>query len=276
MFSESLCSALSQLHNDAPSHSWAHTQKMMESSLGLPKQTLLQVFETFDPKPVASGSIAQVHKASLLLMDNSNKKNKTPTTPTYVAIKVRHPNVSRLIDMDFRIMQFGARLMDLFPALSWLRVRDTVEQFSSTMAAQAHLNVEGHHLEILNYNFRGWPQVQFPRPVYASSSVIIETFEPGRIVTKILDDYDELAAAQQQEQEDVPYGEPIVEEVDDDDDEEDIGVDDDSNDRGAGSMGHKLIPVPVAKFMITTGLSIYLKMLLVDNLMVRFVVPRLA
>ena len=240
MFPEALCSQLENLHSDAPAHSWKFTQKMMESSLGLPRGSLLDVFESFDPVPVASGSIAQVHKAVL--------RGERRADGVLVAVKVRHPRVSQHIDMDFRIMSGMARMVDMIPALSWLHIRESVNQFSHTMAAQAHLNVESHHLEVFNNNFRNWPQVSFPKPFYSSSSVIIETYEHGTTVSKILDTYDALAADISSE-----IGQVSVEEAD-----EDCEVE---------GHGHELIPIELAKFIVTTGVSVYLKMLLADNLM---------
>jgi aarF domain-containing kinase len=235
MFPESLCVALSQLHSDAPSHSWKHTKKVMESSLGLPPETLLDVFDSFDTQPLASGSIAQVHKAIL--------NGRT------VVAKVRHPNVAKLIDMDFRLMRIAAIVADYLPALSWLHVRETVEQFSHTMAAQAHLNVEAHNLEVLNFNFRNWNHVKFPKPLYATSAVIIETFESGQIITTILDKYDALATHLALEQ-----GTLTVEEVDESDGSHDTDL-----------HGFQLVPMKVAKFIVSTGLSLYLKMLLIGT-----------
>jgi aarF domain-containing kinase len=305
MFPDALCQALSDLHADAPAHSWKVTQKTVEEALCIPKGTLYQVFEEFDQSPVASGSIAQVHRAVLrpnhnpmaaieMEMNDSKKesqsnnnnnnnnnkrrknqnKNKSNGSDndndndsqnnthrgTPVAIKVRHPNVSRLIDMDFRLMSIIADVADCIPALSWLRVRESVEQFSHTMAAQAHLNVEAHHLEVLNHNFRHWDTVQFPSPLFACSSVIIESFEKGNICSTTIDKYDSLAAAKaaaaSTRKSSSDY--PIVEEVNEEGEE----VNHEDN-----KSGHELMPVPLAKFIVTTGLSIYLKMLLVDNLM---------
>jgi len=249
MFPEKLCVALSQLHNEAPSHSWQFTRRMVESSLGLPEGGLLGVFESFDTAPLASGSIAQVHKA-VLRADYIDIEDGT-----VVAVKVRHPNVARLIDMDFRLMSTAAKMADALPALSWLNIRDSVEQFSHTMAAQAHLNVEAHHLEVLNHNFRSWAHVKFPEPIYASSSVIIETFEPGRIITGLFDHYDAIASKSG----DGEQGTLTVEEVMEDDDNGMDGVTEGS--------GYQLIPLNLAKFIVVNGLSIYLKMLLEDNLM---------
>lgn len=46
----------------APVHSFAHTKREVEAAFGAP---LLTRFSWFDPKPLASGSIAQVCKGSL-------------------------------------------------------------------------------------------------------------------------------------------------------------------------------------------------------------------
>uniref|UniRef100_A0A7R9ZSJ4 ABC1 atypical kinase-like domain-containing protein n=1 Tax=Craspedostauros australis TaxID=1486917 RepID=A0A7R9ZSJ4_9STRA len=100
------------------------------------------------------------------------------------------------------------------------------------MAAQAHLQVEAYHLEVLNHNFRDWDHVRFPQPFFASSTVIIETFEPGRIITEIIDRFDSQAAT----------------------------LEDDTR-------GYDLMPLELSKFLLTSGLAVYMKMLLVDNLM---------
>lgn len=219
MFEEALCDALSTLQSSAPSHSWNFTQTQVEASLNIPQGSLFEVFDTFDPVPIASGSIAQVHKARL-------------RNGGIVAAKVRHPQVARLIDMDFRLMGILGAMCDWIPFLKWLHVKDSVSQFSHTMAAQAHLNVEAHHLEVLNHNFQSWDSVQFPRPFFAGASLILETFEKGRICTDVLDEFDKAAEGS------------------------DVSV-----------QGFELIPLNMAKFLVTTGVSLYLKMLLVDNIM---------
>lgn len=197
----------------------------MEESLCIPKGSLFEVFEQFDTNPIASGSIAQVHKARLKPLQYGDEGGQL------IAVKVRHPNVARLIDMDFRLMGVLADVIDHFPGLSWLKIKESVEQFSHTMAAQAHLNVEGHHLEVLNHNFRKWDYVSFPRPIFACPKVIIETFEEGEICTTLIDKYEELAEK-----------------------------------TGMGSVDESM-PIPMVKFIVTTGLGLYLKMLIVDNLM---------
>lgn len=254
MFPEALCDQLATLHSDAPAHNWDFSKRSVECSLGLKAGTINTVFDQFEQKPIASGSIAQIHKAVL--------------AGKLVAVKIRHPNVAELIDMDFRLMTRLARIMDWIPALAWLHVSDSVAQFSHTMAAQAHLQVEAHHLEVLNYNFKGWSQVNFPRPFYASSSMIIETFEPGRIATSVLDAYDDVAdTLNKNDTIGILIGNMIVEEVDDDNNYNNHSNHKEVDEPRAIVEGSDLIPPQFAKFIVTTGVALYLKMLLVDNLM---------
>ena len=62
MFPDTLCSALTELHADAPAHSWKITKRTVEEALCIPKGRLLEVFQSFEREPVASGSIAQIHR----------------------------------------------------------------------------------------------------------------------------------------------------------------------------------------------------------------------
>mmetsp|Transcript_38380 Transcript_38380/g.114962 ORF Transcript_38380/g.114962 Transcript_38380/m.114962 type:complete len:666 (-) Transcript_38380:315-2312(-) len=267
MFPDALCEALSQLHSDAPAHSWPFTEKTVEQSLCIPPGSLGEIFSSFEMEPVASGSIAQVHRAVLRVDgegdgggdiddgddDNDNDDYDDEERGTLVAVKVRHPRVSRLIDMDFRLMSIAADIVDRIPMMGWLRLRSSVEQFSHTMAAQAHLNVEAHHLEVLNHNFRNWKDVGFPKPIFSSAAIIMETFETGKVCTEIMDNYDRIAS-------------------------EDATVEEVKGGNGGGGRkkrkalvetypGHRAMPVPMARFVVGTGVSIYLKMLLLDNLM---------
>jgi aarF domain-containing kinase len=241
MFPYALCIALSELHADAPSHSWKITQRSVEESLCIPRGRLFEVFRSFEREPVASGSIAQIHRAvikpsgatacdSTNLLEKVYEGGKESDSGKLVAIKVRHPKVARLIDMDFRIMAIVGSIIDCMPGLGWLQIKSSIDQFSHTMASQAHLHVEAHHLEVLNYNFRNWDTVGFPKPLFACSKVIIETFEEGKICTTIIDQYDRLAAKDE-------------------------------------LTAEEIMPIPLAKFIVTTGLALYLKMLIIDGLM---------
>jgi ABC1 atypical kinase-like domain len=259
MFPDALCDQLSALHASAPEHEWSYSALIMEQSLGLGTGTLHCVFDDIDTQPIASGSIAQVHRAILCGQP--------------VALKIRHPNVRQLMELDFRLMTIAATIMDKIPALSWLHIRESIAQFSYTIAAQAHLQVEARHLELLNYNFRTWSRVSFPKPIFASSSVIIETFEPGKITTDIIDQYNDLAVnininhySNSKVDPCTDSGVTVIEAPTE-------MVNTTVDDCGVSELlsGYDLMPVKLAKFLVSTGVSMYLKMLLVDNLVRYFV-----
>ena len=158
VFPERLCAVLSELHSQAPRHGWAHTLREVEAAMGKP---LLAAFASFEQEPFASGSIAQMHRA-------------TDLSGQPLAVKVRHPNVVERIQTDFALMlmlaDFTARLANSnpnpnrnpnpnpnpspnpdpdpdpdqarVPGLRWLNLKSSVSQFSSTMVAQTRLDIE--------------------------------------------------------------------------------------------------------------------------------------
>ena len=50
--------------------------------------------------------------------------------------QVRHPGVATRIHQDFQIMGWVADVAQRVPALKWLNLRQSVDQFSHTMTAQ--------------------------------------------------------------------------------------------------------------------------------------------
>ncbi|KAL0406852.1 UNVERIFIED_CONTAM: putative serine/threonine-protein kinase abkC [Sesamum latifolium] len=62
LFPNDLCNELSELHTKAPAHSFAYTKSTVEKAFG---RRLTEIFDKFEEEPVASGSVAQVHRATL-------------------------------------------------------------------------------------------------------------------------------------------------------------------------------------------------------------------
>lgn len=161
-----LCTLLATLQTNAPAHSFAVTRREVERAFGRP---LDAVFSRFDREPLASGSIAQVHRATY--------------EGRAVAVKVRHPNVAEEMALDFTLMRGAADLAGRVPGLRFLNLRQSVDAFSSTMTGQTYLDIEGNHLALFNRNFERWGDVSFPEPLVASEAVLVESFEAGRLVS---------------------------------------------------------------------------------------------
>lgn len=78
IFPADICDELSRLHMQAPRHSYAETRKIMQTAFRVPIEAL---FDEFEKEPVASGSIAQIHRAIL-------KKPPGNGPPLVVAVKI--------------------------------------------------------------------------------------------------------------------------------------------------------------------------------------------
>ena len=246
---EALCAQLATLQTQAPTHPFAYTRAAVERTFGRPLEA---VFEHFDPSPVASGSIAQVHFAAY--------------QGERVAVKVRHPRVAERLSMDFRIMKTAAALAEAVPGLKWLNLQESVAAFSHTMTGQTFLDTEGDHLALFVRNFKGWSDVGFPTPLVASEEVLVESFENGRLVS----DFTKIDLTRSA----------------DSSGNSNSNSDSSSSDSGSGGSGGSLsspaggvsasragvngvpkLPPAVAHFLVTKGEAMYLKMLLADGLM---------
>jgi len=128
LFPKDLCAELSRLHTKAPAHNFAHTRRTVEGAFG---RKLHEIFEDFEEEPIASGSIAQVHRAVLRFRYPGQKSR-----PMVVAVKVRHPGVTEVIQRDFAIINWIAKISGYMPGLQWLRLDESVQQFAVFMLTQ--------------------------------------------------------------------------------------------------------------------------------------------
>mmetsp|Transcript_3190 Transcript_3190/g.6064 ORF Transcript_3190/g.6064 Transcript_3190/m.6064 type:complete len:316 (-) Transcript_3190:1953-2900(-) len=97
LFPKEFCDVLCDLHDNVRPHGMRHNRRVIKKNLGKP---IDELFSEFDPNPVGSGSIAQVHFAKLR------------STGDEVAVKICHPRVRETIAVDFYCIQLMAQLAD--------------------------------------------------------------------------------------------------------------------------------------------------------------------
>ncbi|KAL6975358.1 hypothetical protein U1Q18_024152 [Sarracenia purpurea var. burkii] len=181
LFPSDLCTELAKLHTKAPAHSYAYSKRTIEKAFG---RNLHEIFENFEEEPVASGSVAQVHRATLKFRyPGQNIK------PIVVAVKVRHPGVGEAIRRDFVLINSVTKVSKFIPALNWLRLDESIQQFAVFMMSQVDLAREAANLNRFIYNFRRWKDVSFPKPLYplVHPAVLVETYEHGDSVLYYVD-----------------------------------------------------------------------------------------
>jgi ubiquinone biosynthesis protein len=140
-----------------------------------------QLFAAFDPVPVASASIAQVHFATL-------KNGKE------VAIKVLRPGMKKTIDEDIALMYMATGLIERVWAESRrLKPREVVAEFDKYLHDELDLMREAANAAQLRRNFADSELLMVPEMYwdYCTSSVIVMERMNGIPVSQI----DRLAAA---------------------------------------------------------------------------------
>lgn len=198
-----MCEVMSQLHSHAPAHSLHDTKRIIRRAFD--GREFDEIFEEFDETPLGVGAIAQVYRAKLhpdlgvpgdpdLLEDYDKsrydiRKNvdtlikRTPqrVPSNYVAIKVLHPGVERVVRRDLRIMRFFASTLNLIPTIEWLSLPDEVSQFADMMLLQLDLRIEASNLLIFRKNFKPRTTAWFPYPhtAFTTRQVLVEEFAQG-------------------------------------------------------------------------------------------------
>ncbi|KAL9616532.1 MAG: hypothetical protein Q9160_008599 [Pyrenula sp. 1 TL-2023] len=203
IFPTEMCNVMSTLHSNAPAHSFETTKRTIEKAFD--GRNFDDIFEEFQEKPLGVGAIAQVYKAKLkpdLAVPGSTESSQTTPTlrqqvrqnvdalvksspqrvpSSYVAIKVLHPKVERIVRRDLRIMGILAALINAIPTMNWLSLPDEVAQFGEMMRLQLDLRIESANLSKFRNHFHNRTTAWFPYPYseYSTRQVLVEEYAQG-------------------------------------------------------------------------------------------------
>lgn len=153
---------LEKLQDTVPPTSFDLIQAEVEQELGQP---LDQIFPTFDPAPVASASLGQVHFATLV-------------DGTEVAVKVFRPGVDKLIETDLDILLELAALAE--KRTEWgehYGVLALAQEFADTLRTEQNYEQEGHNMDRYRQIFAGVGYVHIPRVLWETTTRRVLTME---------------------------------------------------------------------------------------------------
>jgi ubiquinone biosynthesis protein len=137
-------------------------ESAVEAEFGAPIATLFRSFET---TPVASASIAQVHRATLVSGEP-------------VAVKVRRPGIGPVIAADIEILRHLAWLLERnVPGAEVMNPVAVVEEFARTIRAEQNLAREGRNIERCARHFDGDATVRMPRVYWDRTTPAVLTLE---------------------------------------------------------------------------------------------------
>ncbi|HZR46983.1 MAG TPA: AarF/ABC1/UbiB kinase family protein [Candidatus Manganitrophaceae bacterium] len=145
---ESISRELSKLQSDVSPFPYEEAHRIMTEEFGAPPETL---FKSFEEKPVAAGSLAQVHRA--LLIDG-----------TEVAVKIQRPGIEKTIRQDIHILYSLAGLAERFiPEWNLYRPKRIIKEFADWTLRELDFEMEGHNAERFRALFKENPDIHIPR-----------------------------------------------------------------------------------------------------------------
>ncbi len=163
---ESMFNELRKLQDQVAPFPESEARAIIEEQLGRP---LPELFEEFQGGPVASASIAQVHRA--VLRDGQ-----------VVAVKVHRPNIRATIEVDLAILMDVARFLEKHVhEIAVLNPVGLVREFAKAMQAELDFTNEARNMERFANQFRSNHNIRVPRlhRELTTSRVLVMEFVAG-------------------------------------------------------------------------------------------------
>lgn len=162
-----LANELAKLQTSTPRDSIALVRARIKKELGI--KSLDEIFVEFDTKPIASASIAQVHKATLL-------------SGEVVAVKVMRHDIEEKIIEDLDILTYLAGIAQRHGGqLKNYQPLQLIRQFSQVMLNELDFRLELKNINLFINDFENDDRVVFPIAYkeYSSKKVLTMSFLEG-------------------------------------------------------------------------------------------------
>ena len=158
---ETIADDLSSLQDRLPPFSSAEAHAAIEAEFEL---SVDELFETFEDKPIAAASIAQVHVATILQdAESATESGTDPAETTTVAVKILRPGIEDAIARDLDLFRWIADLAERSqPRLRRLKPIAAVETFADSLRWEMDLRMEGAAASELHGNFTEDPMYMVP------------------------------------------------------------------------------------------------------------------
>ena len=139
----------------------------IEQGLGLP---VTRLFSTFEEKPLAAASVAQVHAACLL-------------DGRQVIVKVRRIGIGREISRDMRALRALTRVVGMaMPRLRHYQLLRIIDEIWKNLRKESDFRREGRNIRQFVAAFADWPTIHIPGVIddFVKENVIVQERSCGR------------------------------------------------------------------------------------------------
>lgn len=179
---------LAGLQDEVQAEPFESIRQVLEAEMGC---ALEEKFTAFEPAPLASASIGQVHRA--LVRTGEQAAPDTYTFPP-VVVKVQRSNIQAIVDTDLAALRVVSRWVNYYPPIR--RRADMpalMEEFSHTLYEEIDYLNEGKNAVLFADNFRGRPLVRVPRVLWSLTTRRALTLEEIEAIK--ITDYARIEAA---------------------------------------------------------------------------------
>jgi predicted unusual protein kinase regulating ubiquinone biosynthesis (AarF/ABC1/UbiB family) len=176
---------LSGLQDEVPAEDFDSIRKLAETELNA---ALEQLFERFDPDPLAAASLGQVHRARL------RAEATEPENFQDVVVKIQRPFIEQLVDVDFSALHRVARwLMYYEPIRKRADVPALIKELEATVRQEIDYLAEATNAETFRKNFARRKRIHVPRVVRSRTTKRVLTLE--NVYAIKITDYEAITAA---------------------------------------------------------------------------------
>jgi len=145
---EDIADELQKLQDQVPPFCGEEATRLIEEALG---QSVTEVFADFSSEPLASASVAQVHKATLHSGED-------------VVVKVIRPNIHKTIGQDIQLLHTLAQLIERYSEDGKrLRPVEVVSDYEKTIFNELDLLIEAGNTSQLRRNFENSELLYLPQ-----------------------------------------------------------------------------------------------------------------
>lgn len=176
VFPAPLCKKLSSLFDSAPPHPWEATEAALR------RGDILRHLSSIEKEPLNSGSVAQVHRATLRDEDApAPHTSDAEFSGKPVVIKVLHPGIRETMLTDLVVIKWFIAAANWIPGVQFFSLDQNFDEFASLLLSQLDLEREADNLLQFLHNFRYSNHVVFPMPHVniSNKEVLVESYEIG-------------------------------------------------------------------------------------------------
>jgi predicted unusual protein kinase regulating ubiquinone biosynthesis (AarF/ABC1/UbiB family) len=164
-----ITSELAGLQDEVGAESFEAIRREVEAEFGRP---ISARFSEFDPAPLASASIGQVHRARLRLETVSAE-----SCPS-VVVKVQRPMIQQIVEADLAAVRTAGSWLQRFKSIRrHANVPALIEEFSKSLHEELDYYQEGKNAEEFAQNFIARQDVVAPKVVWSHSTKRVLTLE---------------------------------------------------------------------------------------------------